>query len=388
MTQRLILLLLFVTLLAVAPILAQDLSIQQVQVVGTPKAGSCNKVRVAIRNNSNELINVITKADVIAYPQGTPNQNRSQKATFYSAIQPGAIMSREVNGLGFLAGPGNYTLQVVIDSENKVAETNENNNSYTSNINVSQTCGGAQGACDLKAVSMNPAQSSLPASYAANVSVKFRNIGNQQCPSKQVEFRRYTGSGTNGSYTALGTKTLNPINPNYQKSVGISDNNHGAGVFTYAYEVMNHADASPANHNNLYKVVTFSAPGGGGGGGANPRGCDIKANFTHPTNNHPAGNSSLNWRIFFKNQGTANCNKSKVKLMRYGSSCGGYGTQIGGSGAFRQLEALASGGNMELTFNERRTPKRGAYCYKLVYAGAYNDDNNSNHRPYKKVTFQ
>lgn len=388
MTHRFLITLLLLSLLGLAPGLAQDLSIQQVQVIGTPKAGSCNKVRVVIRNNSSELINVITKADVIAYPQGTPNQNRSQKATFYSAIQPNATMSREVNGLGFLAGPGNYTLQVVIDSENKVAETNENNNTYTTNINVSQTCGGAQGACDLKAESMGPAQSSLPSTYTANVSVKFRNIGNQQCPSKQVEFRRYSGTTTNGSYTVLGTKTLNPINPNYQKSVKISDNDHGAGTYTYTYEVNNHTDATPNNHNNLYKVVKFSAPGGGGGGGGNPRGCDIKAIFSFPNGAVHNGNSNQNWRIYFKNQGSADCKKSKVKLMRYGSSCGGYGTQIGGSGAFQQLEALSPGGNMELTFNERRTPRRGAYCYKLVYSGAYNDDNNSNHRPQKKVKFQ
>ena len=366
---------------------AQDIAIDSVTISNPPKAGNCNTVTVTIRNTSNQLINVITGAKVITFPSATPNQNRAEKATFFSALQPNGTMTRTVQGVELLGGQVQHTVQVVADFENKVQETNENNNLDTQFVNPSQTCGG--GLCDLKAESISPTYSNLPGTYPAKISVKFRNVGGANCQSSTLQLSRYEGTSASGSATVVGNQTLSSASPNQLRSVGWSDNDHpSSGTFTYAYSWVGNPPDSDTSNNFLTKTVTFTSPGGGNQGGGNPAGCDLSAVFIAPGNT-VSGGSNSSFQVRFKNQGTATCQGAKISLPHStGSKCSAYGSKVGGSGNFQALNPLSSGQEQVLTWSERRGPRKGTYCHKMTYSPAFNDSNNNNHHPQKTVSYQ
>lgn len=364
---------------------AQDLAIDSVS-LNPGEAGNCNTVSLTIRNTSNQLINQITGAKVITFPTATPSQNRHEKSVFFSAIQANATMSRTVQGLELAGGQVQHTVQVVIDFQNQVAETNENNNIDTQFVTPSQTCGGGQ--CDLAAQSMNPFQSTIPSTYPVNLSVKFRNVGGAQCQASTIEFRRHSGSSASGPSEVIGTATIAASSPNQQRTAGITDNDHdSSGTFTYAYSWVGQEPDTNTSNNFLTKTVKFSGPSTGGRP-TNPSGCDVSAQFVNPSGTSAAANTSVPFQVLFKNQGSATCITAKISLSRYNNaSCSGYGSMVGGSGNFQTLNALSSGQQQTLTWTERRSP-RGGYCYRMRYSPAFNDDDNGNHHPKKKVTFQ
>ncbi|MCB1037320.1 MAG: hypothetical protein KDD47_26050, partial [Acidobacteria bacterium] len=177
---------------------------------------------------------------------------------------------------------------------------------------------------------------------------------------------------------------------NRSLSLTESRNNHPPdGTHTYAIGYQGgHSDADNANHTPS-KTVTFTGrTQPGGGGPVNPAGCDLKATFTAPGNTASA-NGNTTFTVRFDNGGSAQCAEFKVKLMSYnGRSCGGYGTQIGGSRAFRPVGALSPGGSSTVSWTAR-LGSPGTRCLKLDYSPkAYNDDNNSNHHPQRVVNFQ
>ena len=69
-----------------------------------------------------------------------------------------------------------------------------------------------------------------------------------------------------------------------------------------------------------------------------------------------------------------------------GRTCSGYGSQVGGSGAWQAVGPVAPGGSATASFTEKN-PTKGTSCYSLGYSPhAYNTQTNS-HRPQKVVAF-
>jgi hypothetical protein len=116
--------------------------------------------------------------------------------------------------------------------------------------------------------------------------------------------------------------------------------------------------------------------------------CDLKAEFVAPAANNVPGAQPLTWTMRFKNEGSAACAANKLKLNRYsGGTASGYGTAVGGSGAFQDLPALNAGQTADLSFPESAPPQSGTFTYKAAYSKPHNDANNFNHHPTKTIVF-
>jgi hypothetical protein len=116
--------------------------------------------------------------------------------------------------------------------------------------------------------------------------------------------------------------------------------------------------------------------------------CDLKAIFTAPSGSSAPAGQPATFTINFSNPpGAGTCPAFKVKLMRSnGRTCGGYGSQVGGSGAWQAVGPVAPGGSATASFTEKN-PTKGTSCYSLGYSPhAYNTQTNS-HRPQKVVAF-
>jgi hypothetical protein len=346
--------------------------------------GNCNKIGVQVRNSGDQLINTITKVAVIVFPTATPTQGRVEKAVFVSALNAGATSPLQwVSGIE-LQGGGQHTVQVLVDANQQVPEANENDNLQTQFVNVSASCGGGQ--CDLKAIFSFPTYSNLPGSQPAKFTVAMSNIGGASCPAKTVTLDRFNGSSAGGAGTEVATAELAALAPNATKSIYLTDESHAAtGTFTYKVDyTAAQSDANNTNHNPT-KTVTFTVPTGG----TSPQpGCDLAAAFQPSPPSTVGAGGTQSFGILFSNVGSAGCPATKAKLMRYtGSSCSGYGSQVGGSGAWQSVGELAPGQNTNASFVERSTPK-GSYCYKLEYSGPFNDQNNTNHALKHTITYQ
>ena len=352
------------------------------------KEGNCGRIHFKIKNVGNQTGNVITKAYLKVYPTGNAFNIPFEKNVFVSSMTPGTTMTRTVQGVT-LPSTGQYTIQVLADADQQVNEDNEGNNTLTKNVSVNQSCGG--GACDLKAQITWPSYSNLPGSNPAKFSVAFQNIGGSSCPAKTVEMKRFVGSNTNGFANVVATASLPALSAGANKKLSFTDSNHATtGNFTYKVDYQGgHTDANVGNHKPT-KKVTFTMPNSGGGGNqGNPKGCDVIAKFIAPAGTSLPGNSSVAWAVELKNQGNAQCNMAKVKLMRYGSrTCTGYGSQVGGSSAWRKFGPLNPGGVSTVQFKESPTPAKGSFCYKLEYSPFnYSDANNNNHKIRRTVSF-
>jgi CARDB len=364
-----------------------DLVVQSVQWVAGPKVGNCNKLRITVRNAGSDLGNEITAAKVRIFPTSNSFQTLVDKNVFFSAFPAGQSQVREISNLELPAAV--VTIQVTADADppngaGKLAESNENNNTSTqTGIDVSEACGG--GLCDLQAT-FNTGPTTLPATYPANLSVTFKNIGGASCPSKQVTMMRFNGSSASGSGSAVGTQSLQALTPGQQKNLGWSDSNHpSSGTVTYqpAYGG-GLSDANNGNHSPA-RTVTFSSPPAPGSGGGSQNGCDLKATFTAPPGSTAAAGNVV-FSVYFKNHGSSPCKANKIKLLRFNSGrCGGYSSQVGGSGAFQALPGLSSGQPTTLSWTDKNLG-RGRYCYAIKYSSPHNDDDNSNHLPQKNLS--
>lgn len=116
--------------------------------------------------------------------------------------------------------------------------------------------------------------------------------------------------------------------------------------------------------------------------------CDLKAEFVAPAASSLPGAQPVTWTLRFKNEGSAACAGNKIKLNRYsGGTASGYGSAVGGSGAFQDLPALTAGQTADLSFPESAPPQTGTFTYKAAYSTAHNDSNNFNHHPTKTVKY-
>jgi hypothetical protein len=349
------------------------------------QSGNCSKVGVQVRNSGDQLINTITKVKVIVFPSATPLQNRVEKALFVSSLGAGAISPLQWASGFEIAGSGQHTVQVVVDADQQVPEGNENDNIQTLFTNLAASCGGGQ--CDLKSSFSFPTYSNLPGSQPAKFTIAMSNVGGASCPAKTVKLDRFSGSSASGGGTQVSTAELSSLAPNATKSIYLTDESHAAtGTFTYKVDyTAAQSDANNGNHNPT-KTVTFTQPTSGGTSPA--AGCDLTASFQPSLPLTGTAGGTQTFGIRFSNAGTAECPATKTKLMRYtGSTCSGYGSQVGGSSSWQAVAALAPGQQASVSFTERSTGK-GAYCYKLEYSGPFNDQNNTNHAVQGTITLQ
>lgn len=245
---------------------AADLQITALSVQGSARVGNCNTLSMTVRNNGDQFTQTASIDIFVAtYSQGASNQNRAEKTFIISPLQPGQQSIVPVSNVEFKAA-GGMTIQALVDSTQEVTESNENNNGFLLNTNVSGSC--------------SP------------------------------------------------TPTPPPVSA-----------------------------------------------------------CDLSAQFVAPTGSTVTG-PNVSLTVEFKNESQADCPGNKVKLMRYnGTTCSGYGTQVGGSRALFALQALRPGATQRIDWRDERVPA-GKYCYKMSYSSPHNDANNNNHHPQKKLAVQ
>ncbi len=248
-----------------------DLRITSMQIVGQARQGTCNTVRMTVRNQGNEFSNTATLDVFLAtFPQGASNQNRAEKSLFISPLQANRQVQFNITNVEFKA-QGAMTMQGLVDNTQEVSEGNENNNSRNQNVNVNGTCGAPP-------------------------------------PRKQLTRQR--------------------------------------------------------------------------------RGCDLSLTFTQPNGNTIAYNQNTTFRLRAKNEGTAQCNATKIRLYRYNSSsASGYGSVVGGTKNIKLINALNPGATQTINFTGNPKAK-GTLTYAPKFLGPWNDSNNNNHRPKKTVKAQ
>lgn len=195
--------------------------------------------------------------------------------------------------------------------------------------------------------------------------------------------------GASNQNRAEKSAMISPIQPGQQTSFQIQDVEFkDSGQMTVQALVDSTQEVSEDNENNNTRLLNTTVSGSCT---APPTRtpisrsqCDLAATFTAPSSSSVDG-PTVNLVVRFENKSSASCEANKVKLMRYNSSrCGGYGTQVGGSGAFQTLNALAGNGSQDISWTDRRVSD-GKYCYKITYASPHNDSDNSNHHPQKKL---
>lgn len=258
-----------VLLAGAAPAHAQaDLEITSLAVQGQARVGTCNTLSMTVRNNGDAFTgNATLDIRVITFPAGSPFQNRVEKDLFISPMQGGAQVTFNVTDVEFKAA-GGATIQSVVDSTNETAESNENNNSETLNVNVSGSC------------------------------------------------------------------TPPPTTP----------------------------------------------------GPTTGPGCDLSLTFIAPAGN-TASAPSPSFTLRAKNEGSAACEATKLRLYRYnGSRAGGYGSAVGGTRNIWAIPSLGPGQTAENAFTDKVS--KGTYTYAPKFLGPWNDDDNGNHRPKKTVKVQ
>ncbi len=248
-----------------------DLRITSMQIVGQARQGTCNTVRMTVRNQGNQFSNTATLDVFLAtYTQGASNQNRATKNLFISPLQPNRQVQFNITNVEFKA-QGAMTLQGLVDSTQEVAEGNESNNARTQNVNVNGACGAPP-------------------------------------PRRHLTRQR--------------------------------------------------------------------------------RGCDLSLTFTLPSGNTIPYNQNTTFQLRAKNEGTAQCNATKLRLYRYNSSrASGYGSAVGGTRNIRVINALNPGATQNINFTGKPRAK-GTLTYAPKFLGPWNDSNNYNHRPKKTVRAQ
>lgn len=116
-------------------------------------------------------------------------------------------------------------------------------------------------------------------------------------------------------------------------------------------------------------------------------GCDLELKFVAPTGSTVPSNSATTFTLQAKNVGSAACDSTKLRLYTYsGSSASVYGRAVGGTRNIWTIPALAPGQDATNSWSD--SVKKGTHTYAPKFLGAWNDQNNNNHRPTKTVKAQ
>ncbi|HVS03413.1 MAG TPA: CARDB domain-containing protein [Thermoanaerobaculia bacterium] len=222
------------------------------------------------------------------------------------------------------------------------------------------------------------------------VNMTVRNDGDQftNVAGIKIFLATYTQGASNQNRAEKNDILIGPIQPGQQTSFQVTNVDFKAqGAMSVQALVDFDDQVAESNEGNNTSLINTSVSGVCGGAPPAPTGglCDLTAVFTAPAPTQTSVNGpTVQFALYFKNIGKEGCARNKVKLMRYNNNtCSGYGSQVGGSGNFQTLNALAPQASQSLSFADIKTTK-GKYCYKIVYSSPHNDIDNSNHHP-KKV---
>ncbi len=118
-----------------------DLRVAGIRTPGGLCVGNTNKVQATIQNSQN--IGISKPVTVLLHIQ-FPNGGQGQYTTIIqSGIGPNGNQPAWFNNVS-LPSAGTYSFKIIADPANGIAETVENNNTYSTNQNVSKPCGGDQ----------------------------------------------------------------------------------------------------------------------------------------------------------------------------------------------------------------------------------------------------
>lgn len=225
------------------------------------------------------------------------------------------------------------------------------------------------------------------------ISMTVRNSGDEftNVAGIKVFLATYTQGSPNLNRAEKNDIMISPIQPGQQTTFNVQNVEFKAQGGMTVQALVDFDNRVPeANENNNTRVLNTNVSGScyvTPTPTPRPVGdCDLVATFTQPTGTTaPAG--GVDFTVRFANQGKGTCNANKVKLMRFtATSCSGYGSQVGGSGALLALPSLAPGQSQELAWRDELRP--GRYCFKPVYSSPHNDANNFNHHPTKQLSVQ
>lgn len=252
--------------LAATPAQAQpDLQITAMSVQGTPRVGKCNAVSMTVRNSGSAFTDTASIGIFLAtYSQGLANQNRAEKDSMIGPIQPGGQTSFVIQDVEFVTS-GQMTVQGLADSEEQVAEQNENNNMRVLNTTVSGSCAApppttsTTNACDLQAIFVAPPSGTVSGPNIDLV-VRFSNKTRPTCPGNKVKLMRYSSSTCSGYGVQVGGsgnfQTLDPLPTNGTQNLEWTDSRVKPGKYCYKITYSSpHNDANNSNHHPKKQVA-------------------------------------------------------------------------------------------------------------------------------------
>jgi hypothetical protein len=244
---------------------AADLEITSMTLQGTARVGTCNTVRLTVKNHGDAFTgNATLDIRLISFPSSAPNQNRVEKDLFISPLQPGAQVSFNVSAVELKAA-GPATLQAVVDSTQETAEGNEGNNTETLTVNVAGSCAGgsvplatANPGCDLSLAFTAPAGGTVPAN--TTYALRAKNEGSAACPSTKLRLYRYNGSSASGYGSAVGGTrniwTVPALSPGQAADQGFADSG-AKGTVTYAPKFLSAWNDGDNSNHRTSKTVTI-----------------------------------------------------------------------------------------------------------------------------------
>lgn len=116
-----------------------DLRVTGIRTPGGLCVGNANKIQATVQNSQN--IGISKPVTVLLHVQ-FPNGGQGQYTTIIqSGIGPNGNQPAWFNNVS-LPSAGTYSFKIIADPANGIAETVENNNTYSSNQNVTKPCGG------------------------------------------------------------------------------------------------------------------------------------------------------------------------------------------------------------------------------------------------------
>lgn len=234
------------------------------------RIGTCARMTIRVKNIGTVIANEITATRMRVFPTNNAFQTVFEKQVFMSSMLPGGTQTRQIGEINFPSA-GQYTVQITADAEQKITESNENNNSWTGQFNVSQPCvappppptttppppvprDGNPRGCDVEAKFGAPHGSSLPGGQPVTWTVEYRNIGSQPCNNARVALHRYTRTCSGYGQRVGGSgawQNLPALAPNQTATLQFPEQNppqSGAHCYNLQYSPNNYSDDNNPNH--------------------------------------------------------------------------------------------------------------------------------------------
>jgi subtilase family serine protease len=220
-----------------------------------------------------------------------------------------------------------------------------------------------------------------------------KNHGDAVTGSATLDIRVITfASGTPYKHAAQRDLSVNPPQPGAQFAFTVANVEFLTAGAATIQAVVDSTDETPESNekNNTVTVTTTvsgscAPPPSSAPLSAGP-GCDLSLTFIAPTGSTvPAGSPTFTLRA--NNEGSANCQSTKLRLYRHnGSTPTGYGSAVGGTRNTWTIPALAPGQSADYDFTDEVV--KGTYTYAPKFLGTWNDASRNSPGPAKTVTVQ